>query len=190
MNKEHSAARLLDQPRLTGTNLVNYSTTFIGNSIYGNRMGERGFGASAYFTINFSGNELALSPPVEPSASHDYPGAAVAVDLCQSASICGNTLVSGGHGFLIFNGANQALVLANNFSGAAYRGIGYDQYGGSLQTASIFQNIIGEGVSFHIELPYTNSFGWFLGGNTYLNAASNSVPPFLDPASSAVHLFN
>ncbi len=50
--------------------------------------------------------------------------------------------------------------------------------------------IFGPGVSFHVKLPHTHSFGWFLGQNTYLNSSSNSVPPFLDPASSAVHIFN
>ena len=36
-------------------------------------------------------------------------------------------------------------------------------------------------------LPFANSFGWFLDQNVYLNASSNSVPPFLDPISSGVH---
>ena len=27
-----------------------------------------------------------------------------------------------------------------------------------------------------------------LGGNQYINSASNNVPPFIDPASSAIHI--
>ena len=37
-------------------------------------------------------------------------------------------------------------------------------------------------------MPFTNSFGWFLNQNEYLNAASNSVPPFIDPMASAIHV--
>ena len=51
-------------------------------------------------------------------------------------------------------------------------------------------NTLWQGVTFNVQIPYANSFGWFLGNNTYLDASSNSVPPFLDPASSAVHIFN
>jgi hypothetical protein len=84
----------------------------------------------------------------------------------------------------------NAVILNNNFSGAAYRGIGYQSAGDYLSTAQIFGNTLGQGVSFHIQLTYTNSFGWFLGGNTYMNTNSNVVPLFIDPASSAVHIYN
>ena len=115
----------------------------------------------------------------------------LSVQYCQKANVCGNTLFSGGYGFGFALTNGSALILNNNFSGATYRGIGYGSAGDSLNAAQIFGNILGEGVSFHVQIPYTNSFGWFLGtNNTYLNAFSNSVPPFLDPASSAVHISN
>jgi hypothetical protein len=72
-----------------------------------------------------------------------------------------------------------------------YRGIGYVNYPEIAQpNAEVFSNILGEGVSFHAELPWSGTFGWFLNQNTYINSASNSVPPFLDPASSSAHVSN
>jgi hypothetical protein len=172
---------------LTGTNSTGYSTCFIGNSVCGGRSGLEGLSANP-FTINFSGNSLNLYPPFD--STNDWPAGAVWVVSCQAANVCGNTLVAGARGFW-FNGTNTAaLILNNNFSNAAYCGIGYGSTGDSLSTAQIFGNAIGEGVNFHVQLPYTNSFGWFLGSNTYINFTSNSIPAFLDPASSAVHIFN
>ena len=117
-----------------------------------------------------------------------------------TAGICGNTLVSGGIGFRYDGGCSNALILNNDFGRAAYRGIGaiqandlligYLPTGESVNTAQIFSNILGQGVSFHVQLPYATSFGWFLDGNTYLNGSTNKVPVFLDPLSSAVHIFN
>jgi hypothetical protein len=78
--------------------------------------------------------------------------------------------------------------LNNNFSGATYRGIGYLSASDYVNSAQIFGNILGQGSTFHVELPSANSFGWFLGQNEYLDAANKSVPPFLDPISSAVHI--
>jgi len=100
----------------------------------------------------------------------------------------GNTLGSGGHGVLFNTGCTNAIIMNNNFANATHRGIGLAEGGGSLQSASIFNNILGSGSTFHVQLPFTNSFGWFLNQNIYLNAFTNSVPPFLDPAASAVHL--
>jgi hypothetical protein len=106
----------------TGTNSVLCSTGFIGNSVYGGRMGERGWGSVGYFSLNFSGNQITLYPPFDEVG--DLPGAAVAVDFCQFVNVCGNTLVSGGHGFLFFPGGSNALILANDFSASTYSGIG------------------------------------------------------------------
>jgi len=84
----------------------------------------------------------------------------------------------------------NAVILNNNFSAAAYRGIGYGSAGDYLNAGQIFGNTLCEGVSFHVQLTYSNSFGWFLGGNTNVNTNQNVVPLFTDPASSAVHIFN
>ena len=84
----------------------------------------------------------------------------------------------------------NALILNNNFSGAAYRGIGYGSASDYLNAGQIFGNALSEGVSFHVQLTYSNSFGWFLGNNTNVNTNLDVVPAFLDPASSAVHIFN
>jgi len=81
-------------------------------------------------------------------------------------------------------------VMNNNFAGATYGGVGYFFTGDSIANAQIFSNILGEGVTFHVQLPYTNSFGWFLGSNKYVTTNSTAVPLFADPASSAIHIFN
>jgi hypothetical protein len=78
----------------------------------------------------------------------------------------------------------------NNFANAAYRGIGLALEGGSVQSALIINNILGEGSTFHVQLPFPGSFGWFLYQNEYLNTYSNSVPPFMDPLSSSAHISN
>jgi len=118
----------------------------------------------------------------------DYPGAAAYIQYCTWANVFGNTLVSGNYGVSFDINCGNALIMNNNFANATYRGIGIGEGGGSLQSASIFNNILGEGFTFHVQIPFTNSFSWFLNQNIYLNAFTNSVPPFLDPASSAVHL--
>jgi hypothetical protein len=48
----------------------------------------------------------------------------------------------------------------------------------------------GSAVSFHVQVPYTNRFGWFIGSNTYFTNITTSVPLFTDPASSAIHIVN
>jgi hypothetical protein len=167
---------------------LNNSTCFSGNFVNGGRQGESAQGESygSPYTINFSGNYLTLYPSYD--EWNDYPGAVVAVETCTAANVCGNTLVSGPVGFMFYPGCTNALILANNFSNVTYRGIGYALGGGSVQSASVFNNIIGQGVSFHVELPYTNSFGWFLDQNTYVGTNGAVVPPFCDPASSSVHI--
>jgi hypothetical protein len=174
---------------LGGYNANNYSACFIGNSVYGGRNGNspQGQGTNPVYCLNFSGNELTLYPPFPQG---DYPGAAALIQNYTSANVFGNNLVSGGLGFRFVDNNGNALVLNNNFTNVTYRGIGYYTSADSVNTAQIFGNTLDEGVSFHVQLPYANSFGWFLGGNTYLNASTNSVSLFMDPLSSAVHIFN
>jgi hypothetical protein len=176
-----------NQTGATGTNAINYSTCFIGNSVYGGRTGEEAVQSDGPFTINFSGNSVYLYAPFD--STLDWPAGAVWVQNCQAANICGNTMVAGSRG-LWFNGPNtSALILNNNFSNAAYCGIGHSTTGDSLSTAQVYGNTIGQGVTFHVQLPYTNTFGWFLGSNTYVNTTSTNVPLFADPASSAIHIY-
>jgi hypothetical protein len=169
-----------------GLGSISYSTCFVGNWVYGGRTGHEGLSAVP-FTINFSGNYLNLYPPF--NAANDALGYAVGVSACQAANVCGNTLIGGSRGFAYTGSNTSALILNNNFGAAAYAGIDYQLIGDSLNTAQIFGNTLGEGVSFHVQLTFTNSFGWFLGGNTYLNANSNSVSLFADPTSSALHIY-
>jgi hypothetical protein len=176
-------------PGATGTSAINYSTCFIGNSVYGGRNGSspQGEQNNPVNCLNFSGNYLTLYPPF---SQNDYPGAAVFLKNCTQANVFGNTLASGGHGVMFEPQCGNAVIMNNNFANVTYRGIGLAEFGGSVQSASIFNNVLGQGSTFHVQLPAASSFGWFLRQNEYLNASSNSVPPFLDPASSAVHISN
>jgi hypothetical protein len=184
---------------LCATGIYGYSpwnsTCFIGNSVYGGRLGQRGdngFDQTTNLnTLNFSGNSLNLYPAYNGLRSGGQPGAAVAVRNCGNANVCGNTMSNGGYAFY-YEGSNNAsaLLLNNNFASASYCGIGYLDSSDSLSTALIVGNTLGQGVNFHLQLTYTNSFGWFAASNIYLNINSNTVPLYSDPVSSALHVFN
>jgi hypothetical protein len=142
------------------------SVCFVGNSVYGGRLGQRGENTTQTTNLNilnFSGNTLNLYPAY--NTISDYPGAAVLVENCRTANVCGNTMLNGGYGFR-FEGTNNigALLLNNNFGSASYCGVGYTYTGEWLNGAQIFGNILGQGVNFHIQLTYTNSFAWFAAG--------------------------
>jgi hypothetical protein len=176
------------QSALPGEVPINYCSTFIGNSVLGNRFGVGSFyNNSLTFSVTFSGNSLTLSPPFD--YIYDYPGAALGLQSCQKANILGNTLVSGGHGVLFDFNCASALIMNNDFSKVAYRGIGYTSDVASLQNASIFGNALGQGVSFHAQFNITNSFGWFFNHNQFLNGSASAMP-FMSPASSASHVSN
>ncbi len=171
----------------TGT-AVDHSACFIGNSVNGGRNGISPQGevnTPPLYWLNCSGNYFALFPPM--MQFNDYPGAAVRLLDCQQANITGNTLGTGGLGVLLQTNCGNALILNNDFTGANYRSIGLYVAGGYAQSATILNNILGEGSTVHVQVPVSDSFGWFLGQNEYLNSATNSVPPFLNPISSAVH---
>ncbi len=176
---------------LPGSNIVDSSTTFVGNWVYGERHGDLLFqyttNGELPSVINISGNWFNLSPVV--SVPNNYPGAAASIQFCQSANVIGNTLVTGGHGVLFGFACTNALVMDNDFGAATYRGIGYQATGNSLNAAQIYSNTLGEGASFHVQLTYSNSFGWFLGNNIYSTTNSNSVSLFTDPASSDMHIY-
>jgi hypothetical protein len=169
------------------TNFEN-STCIIGNSVYGGRKGLENGPTLTPYSYNFSGNCVTLYPPF--GFFGEWPGTAAGAQGCRSASVCGNTLVAGGQGFWFLGANTNALILNNNFANASYRSVGYQTAADSLSTAQIFGNTLGDGVSFHVQLPDANSFGWFLGQNTFVDTNSNIVPAFLDPASSAEHTSN
>jgi hypothetical protein len=171
----------------TGLPLANYSTTVVGNYIAGGRNAEWPQGANKLVnSILFSGNEVIIYPPVP----GDLPGAMAGFMICDNMAVTGNTLISAGSGTSFGGQCGSAIIMNNDFSGATYRGIGLGEYGGSLQIAQIFNNKISEGSSFHVQSPVTNSFGWFLEKNVFVNGTGKQVPPFLDPPGSAIHLSN
>ncbi len=177
------------EPALLGTNPTAYSACFIGNQVYGGRHGallEKNSTFGPVDFINFSGNWISVFPPLP--QVYSYPGDAIRVENCTAANVFGNTLAAGGHGVSFGVICGQALIMNNDFAAADYRGIGLSFGGGDLARAEIVNNIIGQGSTFHIELPATNSFGWFLYRNSFVDADSNAVPPFIDPPGSAVHV--
>lgn len=176
-------------PGVAGFGLLSYSTCFIGNYVHGGRNGQslQGSSANRPYTINFSGNELSLYPPI---AGDDTPGTAVGVAYCAAANILGNTLDYGGHGAVFGWACSNAIIMNNNFAGATYRSVGLMWGGGSLDHALILNNILGQGSTFHVGMPVTNNFGWFLYQNDCLNQASQTVPAFCDPINSAAHVMN
>jgi hypothetical protein len=161
---------------------------FIGNSVYDGRHGVESWQGAYAYSFNCSGNSLKLFSAFD--ATNDWPGFAAEAAGCLTANVVGNTLIAGGYGFA-FSGPNtNALILNNQFGTASYRAVGCFYTGDSLSTAQIFGNTLGEGVSFHVQLHYADSFGWFLGNNTNVNTNSIVVPLFTDPASAAVHIYN
>ena len=174
---------------LTGFDPANYSTCFIGNEVVGDRFGVRAYGHPVIlpFILNISGNTLNLDPPL--AQFGEYPGAIAGLEYCPSASVLGNTLISGGHGLLYSVGCSNVLVMANDFSGARYRSIGHGlYYSGTLATAQIFNNILGQGSTYDVQLPDHYGFGWFIAQNACVDTNGNSVSLSLDPPGSTAHV--
>ena len=88
------------------------------------------------------------------------------------------------------SGQTQVATATNTTGSTNYRGMGYFYLWDRLSAAQIFSNTLGDGVSFHVQLASPDSFGWFLGGNIYVDTNRNTIPSFFDPASAAVHIAN
>jgi hypothetical protein len=141
-------------------------------------------------TINCSGNWFNLSPVIPATTNETGAGSPAQVQLCSLSSVVGNKMVAGCHGLEFSQNSSNILMMNNDFGAAAYGGIDYHSIGCSVNGAQIFSNILGQGVTFHVQLPYTDSFAWFMGSNIYLDINSNSVPVLMDPISSSVHIVN
>jgi hypothetical protein len=171
-----------------GSNALNHVLSFIGNSVYGGRNGISPQGEEtapwlAY--LNCSGNYFSVYPPFADRL--DFPGAGVHIMKCQWTAVTGNTVGYGGHGLLFDLQCGGAVVLNNDFSNVNYRSIGLVSPVASMQSCTVMNNILGQGVNEHIELPAANSFGWFVRDNICLNGSGVAGPPFLNPQTSAVH---
>ena len=183
-----------------GTTSGNFLTTFVGNWVCGEYSGVTSVADDSTYAnskpnlLNFSGNYISF-----PGANtNSYPGTSGAptfaafVESCTTVNMCGNALASGGYGLFFTDGCTNALVLNNDFGGASFGGIGCGMANDipAMASGQIVSNNLIAGVTFHVQLPpqLTNSFNWLLYNNNYIDSASNSVLPFLDPASSSVHL--
>jgi len=81
----------------------------------------------------------------------------------------------------------NALVLKNDFGAAARRALDYQGSNGFVQNIQVIRNVLNQGTSYHLKLPYSDSGAYFLHKNVYTNGMS-TVEPFLDPAASPVHV--
>jgi hypothetical protein len=181
-------------PGLTGTGPGNHSTTFVGNWVWGNEFGELGANvipSNGPCALSFSGNYLDLFLPVGNPSFMNLAGAAVSVSNCQPLSVCGNTVVNAGQGVYFWGASSNSVILANNFSGVTDSSI-LDLGLGALtvQDGQVVRNILARGDGYHLKVPYTQGLNWFLYQNQFINASSNSVPPFTDPASLPAHISN
>jgi hypothetical protein len=176
---------------LPGAGSAENSITFVGNWVYGERVGDRMVNSpspTTPSTLSFSGNWLNLSPGIY-GFDYEGPGSAVQMQSCLAGNIVGNKMVAGGDGLQFLLNCSNVFVMNNDFGGATYGSIGTMYDIGTLGTAQIFSNVLSDGVTFHVQLPYTNSFGWFFATNSYVNTNSISVPLFTDPASAALHIY-
>jgi hypothetical protein len=176
---------------LTGYGQSNYSTTFVGNWVWGNIFGEcvDNFVNNGQFTLNFSGNYLDLFLEVANPYTNGGDGAMVYVTDCQPLNVCGNTLVQGEHGISFAGESSNSVILANNFIGVEHSSI-IDLGSGSttVEDAQVINNILSYGDSYHLKVPFSEGPNWFLYNNQYINSASNAVLPFLDAASLPAHI--
>jgi hypothetical protein len=170
------------------SNLLNYSTTFVGNSVYSGRHGALGTDiTNESATINFSGNSITNYPPFN-EYGHG-PGAAANLGMCRAINMFGNTLVSGGYGFNCSTNSTNIIIANNNFSGTTFGGVAAIGYG-FAQGSLLASNVMSQGYGFHVQLLNSNSFSWFLYNNQYLNTNNTAVPPFVDPPGTAIHISN
>jgi len=176
-------------PGATGTGFPNYSATFVGNSVVGNTFGAYNDAQSVQgpYTLNYSGNSMALFLPVSNPATNAFNCSSVFVWGCQSLNICGNTMTSGGLGVYYYGTCSNSVILANNFSGVTCGSI--EDWGAGPETdCQAIGNILGRGYSYHLKANYWEGPSWFLYNNQYVDANSNTVPRFTDGASLWAHI--
>jgi hypothetical protein len=169
--------------------------SFVGNSVEGNRYAISGWFNQNYdfhtntwtYALNCCGNSVALSKALD--LAEDYPGALSRTAWAEHLNVSGNTLQAGGHGVTLMRECTNVVVLKNDFSAATHRSLSYDDEnsGGYLTRAVIAKNILGQGDSFHAKVAWPDSPTYFLLRNTY-QCGMNPVSPFLDAATSPVHV--
>lgn len=170
-------------PTVTGLN-NDAVIWFVGNEVHGGRYGELGHSQAKPFHLHFTGNTVGVYAPFE--IANDYPGAAVLGTAMTFANVSGNRLVSGGHGVHWGSGCSNAVVLKNDFSAAAYRGLNYDGTNGVANAMAISKNLLGQGVGVHLRLRESDAGGFFLWQNRFTNGVT-TVNPFTDSANAPVH---
>ena len=165
---------------------VDLSFGFVGNNVIGGRQGVFGVFKDGSLSIAYlveSGNTFSFLP-VNPNYAYD-PAAILTVATAASVDVAGNTLVSGDMPIRVTAGCTNAIILANNFSGATLWGLWDQSAAGALAKSLVLKNTISCGNSFHLAAPYSDGSHWFLVQNDYV---TNQVPvaPVWSPADLPV----
>ena len=159
---------------------------FVGNSVRGGRHGHLGVPNAPWipYRLHLCGNSFSLYPPLDYFG--DGPGSGSAAAGAYLANVSGNTLQAGGYGVLLEYDSSNAFILKNDFGAVAYGGLAFHGVPRTLQSAVVAKNILGQGVSYHVNLPCQDGFNYFLLRNTY-KYSNTVVNPFLNAAASPVH---
>jgi hypothetical protein len=176
----------------TGTSYPNYSATFIGNSVTGNSYGaynDFSFAQGPYI-LNFSGNSLSLFLPATNPIAESFPfGSAVDVWGCETLTVAGNAMSSGGTGVYYASSCSNSVILANNFSGVSFGAI--EDFGtGPEIDQQVIGNVLSLGNNYHYHLKaiFQEGPNWFLYNNQYVNTNAITVPAFTDAANLWAHI--
>jgi hypothetical protein len=167
--------------------------SFVGNVVDGGREGVFGIHVGDYYSNErtyksyVSGNVFALRAPF--NISDDFPGTAVRVASCGLALVTGNTLTSGGRGFMADGRNTNNVVLKNDFARADFTAVSCSSADNSLVSAAVVKNTLGQGVGYHVKVPHPDGARCFMLGNDYrawTNYAA-SANLLTDPATIPVH---
>ena len=172
----------------TTTDPQDHSMYFVGNSVDGGRDGEVSPGGEinvSPYHLHFTGNSIALLPAFP--RYDDWQSTSAYVNAMASGNFSGNTLLAGECGIVFLDGCTNALVLKNDFTAAAWRGLESRGGNGYVRNIQVLKNTLTQAKSYHIKMQYPDSGGFFLQKNIYTNGVI-SVDPFFDAAGSHVHM--
>lgn len=178
------------QTNITGQS-ADYFFSFVGNCVAGGRFGWIGTHGDGFlsslrpYRVNACGNRIAVEKPLD--SGGDWPGGVATLFHADGVNISGNTLLSGGLGLGLQYRCTNVVVLKNDFAAVQFAGIDDHASAGTLNSVVLVRNTIGQGVNYHLKLPFADSFGHFLLQNRFVNSATNTVTPFLDAAAAPVH---
>ena len=163
---------------------VQASVFSVGNSVEGGRNGELS-GSSIRSYLHVTGNSFLMWPAFQ--RADDAPSAISHQQAIAFGNVSGNTLLAGESGIVWSDLCTNALVLKNDIWAASGGALDYQGSNGVVRNIQVVKNVLNQGQSYHLKLKYSDSGAFFLQKNTYTNNVSVG-DPFIDPASSPVHI--